>query len=72
MGGSVCKGVCVTDYNATPSVGNCINKMGMSKCKTCGIRMEWAGLFCPCCGVRMSKRMVSIPLIEMRRRNVRS
>ncbi len=70
MGGTVCKGRCTREYGATPSVGNCVNKMNMSKCKTCGVRFLWAGLYCPCCGSRMSKRTVSMPLIEMRRRNV--
>ena len=71
MGGSVCKGVCIIKYNAKPSVGNCVNKMNMLKCKTCSVRFIWEGLFCPCCGVRLSKRTVTTPLVELRRRNVR-
>lgn len=68
MGGSVCKGVCILRYDAKPSVGNRSNKIGMAKCKTCGVRFLWEGLYCPCCGARMSKRTVALPLIELRRR----
>ncbi len=66
MGGSVCKGTCTRKHGAKPSVGNCVNKLEWPKCKTCGVRMKWDGLFCPCCGVRMSKRTVSKPLIVLR------
>ncbi len=69
MGGTVCKNICVTKYDARPSVGNCSNKTNLTKCKTCQVRFKWDGLFCPCCGARMSRRTVSKPLIELRRRN---
>lgn len=54
-----CKGICTTIYKPT---GNWWTRSRYSKntrrCSVCGVFIQWAGLWCPCCGyrVRVKKR----------------
>ena len=63
-----CKGECTAKWNAVPAVGNSINKSLLKKCSICSVRIDWAGNFCPCCGTMLSRRTISKPVIEIRRR----
>lgn len=50
-----CKGTC-NRYKAPMRY-----KEGIVNCRTCGIFIYWDGIYCPCCGVRVSRRVRSGP-----------
>lgn len=52
----VCKDTCRLLYRTRPMGG--MNSGGLAKCITCGVRFrEELGVYCPCCGVRLSYRI---------------
>ncbi len=55
-----CNGPC-QDFRATmPPFNQSRYEIGQKRCTKCGIFMNYAGRFCPCCGFRLrSKRRSS-------------
>ena len=47
-----CKGTCSRHKAMRPSTGNRY-LIGQKRCQVCQIFIDWQGLFCPCCGVRL-------------------
>jgi len=53
----VCKGKC-EDYKFHRQYSAVVYADGGKRCTSCTIFIDWAGLFCPCCGhkLRLSSR----------------
>lgn len=52
----VCKGKCTNpEYKSRKRVPN-LEESDYRKCSKCCIYILWQGLYCPCCGVRVSHR----------------
>ena len=47
-----CKGTC-TRYKAKKPVGVGRYADGQRRCQECELFINWAGLWCPCCGIRL-------------------
>lgn len=47
---NVCKGFCQFYKSKTTYIG------GAVRCRSCYEFIDWEGLWCPCCGCRISKR----------------
>lgn len=47
-----CKGVC-EQYRAKKVFGLKRYETGQKRCKNCSMFLNWLGLWCPCCGLRM-------------------
>ncbi len=47
-----CKGLCIK-YKALKPLQLSRYLVGQKRCNTCSIFLEWDGLFCPCCNVRL-------------------
>ena len=50
-----CKGIC-TRYKAQKPVGTGRYASGQRRCQICEIFIKWEGLWCPCCGYRLSTK----------------
>lgn len=46
-----CKGICIRHKARRGPKGH--YEAGQKRCQTCTIFVEWEGLWCPCCGVRL-------------------
>jgi len=62
-----CKDHCHVAYGARPSDGNPANKLGWAKCSICGVKIDWVGRLCPCCGCPLSRRTKVAPMVRMSR-----
>jgi hypothetical protein len=47
-----CKGLC-TRYKATKPKSGSRYGAGQKGCSSCNVFLNWQGLFCPCCGIRL-------------------
>ena len=47
-----CKGICIR-YKAKKPNGVSRYQVGQKRCNICDVYLEWEGLFCPCCGVKL-------------------
>ncbi len=47
-----CKGICHR-YKAPKRNGNSRYAIGQKRCNSCKIFVEFDGVFCPCCGMKM-------------------
>jgi len=47
-----CKGICIR-YKASKPNGVSRYKIGQKRCNICDVYLEWKGLFCPCCNMRL-------------------
>ena len=54
-----CKDKCVT-YKASKPFGEGRYASGQSRCSMCVIYINYAGIFCPCCGSRLRKKPRSL------------
>ena len=57
----MCNGLCRRSdfhYETAPinGAGGWLLKKKWVKCRSCVIRIDYPGVFCPCCGSRISKR----------------
>jgi len=52
----VCKGKCTNPIYKPKKLVRGLEKTGYAKCTICCIYIEYAGLYCPCCGIRVSRR----------------
>lgn len=50
--GTSCNGICHR-YKAPRPIGSSRYGIGQKRCNHCNIFMEWDGLFCPCCNLRL-------------------
>lgn len=50
-----CKGICIR-HKAEVSPKEYRYIKGQKRCQTCDIFMDWSGLWCPCCGLRLRTR----------------
>ena len=48
-----CKGVCHKYKALKPPLGVGRYVKGQKRCNSCDVYIEWDGLYCPCCGVRL-------------------
>jgi len=48
-----CKGVCHRYKALKPPPGGSRYVKGQKRCNSCDIFIEWNGLWCPCCGMRL-------------------
>ena len=51
-----CKGVCLHPQYVHKKLVRNITQTPYKKCSTCCIFIKYDGIFCPCCGVRLSNR----------------
>ena len=47
-----CKGLCVK-YKALKPLRLSRYLVGQKRCQICNVFLEWNGLFCPCCNMRL-------------------
>ena len=47
-----CKGICHR-YKAPKRNGNSRYVIGQKRCNSCAIFVEWDGIFCPCCRLKL-------------------
>lgn len=51
-----CAGIC-SRYRASKPAGMAGRyATGQSRCQTCSMFINWDGLLCPCCGMRLRKK----------------
>jgi hypothetical protein len=48
----VCKGICIR-HKARKPLDSGRYVMGQKRCQICELFIDWAGLWCPCCGYRL-------------------
>jgi|LWDU01.1.fsa_nt_gi rRNA maturation endonuclease Nob1 len=51
-----CKGVCFNPEYAYKKTIRNITKTPYKKCSKCCLFIKYEGVFCPCCGVKLSNR----------------
>jgi hypothetical protein len=51
----VCRGICIR-HKARKPVGSGRYVSGQKRCQICELFIEWAGLWCPCCGYRLRSK----------------
>lgn len=52
----ICKNICLNpEYKHKKVVRNLL-KTNYKKCSKCVIFIEYDGVYCPCCGIKLSKR----------------
>lgn len=54
MGGK-CKSLCITKHKTYAMPGSVYKNK--PKCNVCCVRIEWDGIYCPCCGYKLSRRV---------------
>ncbi len=47
-----CKGICHR-YKGPKPYGTGRYALGQKRCNSCDIFVEWNGVFCPCCGMKL-------------------
>ena len=47
-----CRGICKR-HKARHIVGKSMYALGYRRCKACDIYLDWQGMWCPCCGMRL-------------------
>lgn len=52
---NTCKDKCPA-HKANSSSRYGMYKQGFKHCNTCQLFIEWAGLYCPCCGTRLRSK----------------
>ena len=51
-----CKNICKRyKKGMTPAIGS-MYLAGFARCNICQVFIKWEGLWCPCCGVHLSKK----------------
>lgn len=52
MGGGSCKGICQR-HKSNPDLSQRYYIRGGKRCQTCEVYINWPGMFCPCCNMRL-------------------
>ena len=47
-----CRGICKR-HKARHIVGKSMYALGYRRCKKCELYLDWLGMWCPCCGLRL-------------------
>ncbi len=50
-----CTGICKRDFQTFPLLNS---TTGWPKCRHCNIRINYEGIHCPCCGQKLSLRVI--------------
>jgi hypothetical protein len=52
----ICKNTCLNPVYEHKKTVRHIAETDYKKCSKCCVFIKWEGLYCPCCGVRLSNR----------------
>ena len=66
----ICKNTCLEPIYEHKKMVRNITKTDYKKCSKCCVCLKYEGLFCPCCGIRLSNRAKNNKARQRRNFNV--